>query len=97
MINDKQIESAFRKIISKNNSYDELQVQITIDMTKWDTSKMEGYVAGKPVKTGYSTKISTLKPNKKFPRAQIHIDPSDKDVRKAILDMYAAHDKLVSN
>ena len=38
--------SVFRKVIDEKNSADEMKKQVSIDVSPWDTSQMDGYVEG---------------------------------------------------
>jgi hypothetical protein len=96
MENKETQNSLFKETIQENDKSGELKVQVTIDLSEYDTSTMDGYKAGSKVYRGYTCKIATLKPNKAHPRSRVDIDPSNKEVRKAILDMYATYDKLIS-
>lgn len=88
--------SLYKEVVSEDDSSGELKVQFTIDLTEYDTSMMDGYVAGSKVYKGFTCKLATLKPNKTRPRSRIDIDPSNKKIRDAIFNMYSAYDKLVS-
>lgn len=88
--------SVFKETIQENDKSGELKVQVTIDLTEYDTSKMEGYKAGSKIYRGYSCKIATLKPNKAHPRGRVDIDPSNKEIKKAIFEMYANYEKIMS-
>lgn len=87
--------SLFRRVITEEDSSGELKSQVSIDLTKYDTSKMSTFKEGDKVYTGFTCKIATLKPLKKFPRARIDINPANKELRDAIMAMYAAFDKVV--
>ncbi len=87
--------SIYKKVIPVNDGTGELKIQYTIDLTPWDTSKMDTFKEGDVVRTGHSFCIKTLKPNKKYPRQRVDIDPSDKDFRKAMQEMYAKYDETI--
>lgn len=93
MANETQ-KSIFKKVISVNDQSGDLKTQYSIDLSPWDSSLMDGYVPGSQVHKGYSCKIATLKPNKKFPKSRVDIDPANAELRKAIEDMYKEFDKV---
>ncbi len=89
-------KSVFQEVIIIKDNSGELKTQYTVDLTPWDQSEMEGYTPREgvaPLK-GYSCSIRTLKVNKKFPKSRIDVDPANKELRKAISDMYAKYDEL---
>ena len=86
--------SIYKKSIQVQDASDELKVQYSIDLSPWDSSKIEGYKEGSEIKKGYSCKIATLKPNKKYSKARIDIDPANIELRTAIREMYEAFDKV---
>lgn len=89
--------SLFKQIVQENDSSGELKTQFTIDLTEYDTSTMPGYREGNKVYKGFTCKLATLKPLKAHPRGRIDIDPSNEKIRKAILSMYSAYDKLLAS
>ena len=91
MVNETSI---YKKVVTIPDNSGEMKVQVTIDLTPWDSSKMESYKEGSPVLKGHSCCIRTLKPNKKFPKARVDIDPSNKELRQALSEMYLAYDKV---
>ena len=93
---NQKTDELFKKIVSVDGVDGTLKVQHTIELSFWDQAKMEGYTPGRyPPKTGYSCMISTLKPDKKYPKSRIDIDPSNMALRQAIADMYDKFDQIV--
>lgn len=88
--------SLFKRVIQTNDKSGELKNQFTIDLTSYDTSKMPGYKEGRKVAKGFSCRLSTIKVNKAHPKSRIDIDPANKEIRKAIEDMYKTFDSQVS-
>lgn len=86
-------KSVFKQVVQEGDVSGELKVQFTIDLTRYDTSKMDGYKQGDKVYKGYTCKLATLKPMKQHPRGRIDIDPSNDEIRTAIMKMYDAYDK----
>lgn len=89
-------KSVFKEVVQDSDNSGELKVQFTIDLTRYDTSKMVGFKEGDKIYTGYTCKLATLKPMKAHPRGRIDIDPSNNEIRTAIMKMYASYDKAVS-
>lgn len=89
--------SLYKEVVTDEDNSGELKSQFTIDLTEYDTSKMVGYKAGDRVYKGYTCKIAMLKINKPKPRSRVDIDPSNVEIRRAIMNMYSAYDKLVSS
>ena len=90
-------KSIFQRTVSVADASGDLKAQFSLDLTPWDMSEMEGYTPREGVvpKKGHSCKISTLKPNKKYPKSRIDIDPSNKEFRDALRDMYKAYDEEI--
>ena len=86
--------SLFKQVIQELDNVGELKSQVVINLTSYDTSKMNNYKEGEKIYKGYTCKISTLKPSRKEPRKNIDINPSDKRLREAITAMYNTFDKL---
>lgn len=94
MENNQQKKSIFKQVVHQNDNSGELKMQFTIDLTSYDTSEMQGYKEGSPVYKGFTCKLATLKPMKQHPRGRIDIDPSNEEVRQAIMKMYQNYDKI---
>ena len=92
---ENKTQSIYKKVVSEQDKQDELKTQVTIDLTPWDSSKMDGYVEGSPVLKGFTCKFATLKPNKKYPKSAVYFDPANSDVRNALSEMYSAYDKAL--
>lgn len=95
MVKTNQAPSLFKKVITKNNDAEELKLQVVINMTEYDTSSSKDFIEGGKVFRGYTTMISTLKPNNNKVKARIDINPADQELRAAINEMYSAYDKII--
>lgn len=85
-------KSVFRKVIEEKQSDGSLKKQYTIDLQPWEFTPENSTQTYK----GFTTRLDVLKlsgdsPSNKF----INIDPSNKELREAIGQMYKAYDEVV--
>jgi hypothetical protein len=92
---NKQTESIFKEVYTKENSLGEFKAQFTFEVSPWDTSTMEGHKSGDKVLTGYSLSIKTLKPDKKYPRQRVDLDITDDNVRALLVKAIKAYESTL--
>lgn len=97
MVENKKSDSVFNAVIDKESNSGDVLKRTIIDLSPYDTSQMEGYKEGDAVYTGYTCQIRVQKLVGKGSRAFVNIDPSDKQIRKALSDMYAKFDELTNS
>lgn len=83
----------FHRVVREDDKQGNLKMELSVVLSTYDTSKMEGYIEGSKAYKGFTCAIATLKPNKQHPKSRIDIDPSNEDIRKAIFEMYSYYDK----
>jgi len=87
-------KAVFRKVIDQKDGLGGIKKQVSLVVSSYDTSQMEGYKAGSKVYTGYTCQIKVSKFGNKPSVSYVNIDPQDKDIEEALKLMYAEVHKL---
>lgn len=78
----------YHQVVDVKRNSGDLKQQITIDVSPYDTSEMEGYKEGQQVYKGLTCRISVTKFGTNPKSSFINFDPTDVNIEKAIKQMY---------
>ena len=83
-------ESAYRKVVVETTRSGDIKKQTTIDLSPWEFES-DG---DKKAVSGYTCQIRVLKLGNKPKTSYVNIDPFNREIRDALMEMYKQADKL---
>lgn len=88
--------SVFNTVVDVLDSRGVMKKQYALNLSKWTSKDFKGFKDGDKVLEGYTCQIGVNKFGTNPKSSYINIDPSDNELRKAILSMYDSYDTIVA-